>query len=87
MLDSRISPCGDSAPRRYSVPLYLLGAAKFPSLGIFSSNLWNFVRNFSNPWNMGPPLRVPPPIKWGPVRYAPLLFIAFGNVLKRFATG
>jgi hypothetical protein len=30
MLGSRISPCGDSTPRRYSVPLYRLSAAKFP---------------------------------------------------------
>jgi len=27
---------------------------QFPSFGTFSSNLWNFVRNFSNPWKIRP---------------------------------
>ena len=73
-LGIRISPYGDSAPRRYSVPLYRLGAAKFPSFGTFSSNLWNFVRNFSNPWNMGPPAARAPPHKMGPRALRALLF-------------
>ena len=81
-----VSPCGDSAPWRYSVPLYRLGAAKFPSFGTFSSNLWNSVRNFSNPWNMGPPAARAPPIKWGPVRYAPCFFLIFAGKLKHRET-
>jgi|GEM_PF-2389626 len=56
---------------------------QFPSLGTFSSNLWNSVRKFSNPWNMGPPLRGPP-INWGPVRYAPLVIHCSSNTLKQF---
>jgi len=66
---------------------------QFPSFGTFSSNLWNFVRKFSNPWKItnrhspmtGAPA-APPPIKWGPVRYAPCFFLIFAGKLKHRET-
>jgi hypothetical protein len=70
--------CGDSAPRRYSVPLYRLGAANFQALELFlpTSGIPFGIRQC-----LGPPLRVPP-IKWGPVRYAPCFFLIFAGKLK-----
>ena len=53
--------CGDSAPRRYSVPLYHLGAAKFPSFGITRGFFPVFGKSVLRGWaGVGPPLRGPP---------------------------
>ena len=71
MLGIRISPCGDSTPRRYSVPLYRLGAAKFPILGTFSSNPWK-ITNRHSPMLGAPAAR--PPYKLGPRALRALLF-------------
>ena len=53
-----------------------------PMLG----NLTAVVRSlyFSNLWKWGPRALPGPPIKWGPVRYAPLVIHCSSNNLKQF---
>ena len=75
-----------SALQRSAIPPW---RGQFPSFGTFSSNLWNFQSLENHQSEICNFLGAPaarPPIKWGPVRYAPCFFLIFAGKLKHRET-